>query len=99
MSAAPSETHRNEVIRQKIAVPFEYPVVFTRRVFDPTNPSLVDVFTEREPHRRHRVFVVMDGGFGAGWPEVPAEIETYFLRHAQSLELIAEPVEIPGGEA
>ena len=65
MSAAPSETHRNEVIRQRIAVPFEYPVVFTRRVFDPENPSLLNVFTEREPQRRHRVLVVMDAGFRA----------------------------------
>jgi 3-dehydroquinate synthase len=99
MSAAPSETHRNEVIRQKIAVPFEYPVVFTRRVFDPENPALLNVFAEREAHRRHRVLVVMDGGFRAAWPEIPAEIERYFQHHAKNLELVARPAEIPGGEA
>jgi 3-dehydroquinate synthase len=99
MSPAPSETHRNEVIRQKLAVPFEYPVVFTRRVFDPTNPALLDVFTEREPQRRHRVLVVMDAGFREAWPEVPGEIKTYFDRHSQHLELVGTPVEIPGGEA
>jgi 3-dehydroquinate synthase len=99
MSPAPSETHRNEVIRQKVAVPFEYPVVFTRRVFDPANPALMEVFTEREPDRRHRVLVVMDSGFRAAWPEVPLEIETYFRRHGQQLELLAPPVEIPGGES
>jgi 3-dehydroquinate synthase len=99
MSAAPSETHRNEVIRQRIAVPFEYPVVFTRRVFEPDNPALLDVFTEREPDRRHRVLVVMDAGFHAAWPEVPAAIERYFARHARNLELVGAPTEIPGGEA
>jgi 3-dehydroquinate synthase len=98
MSAAPSETHRNEVIRQKIAVPFEYPVVFTRRVFDPENPALLDVLTEREPARRHRVMVVMDAGFRAAYPEVPGAIGKYFARHTQSLELVHQPVEIPGGE-
>ncbi len=98
-SPAPSETHRNEVIRQRIAVPFEYPVVFTRRVFDPENPTLVDVFAEREPQRRHRVLVVMDAGFHAAYPEVPAAIQTYFARHARHLELVAPPADIPGGEA
>jgi 3-dehydroquinate synthase len=99
MSPAPSETHRNEVIRQKIAVPFEYPVVFTRGVFDPANRSLLDVFTECDPQRRHRVLVVVDAGFREAWPEMPAQLEAYFSRHGQHLELVDPPFEIPGGEA
>jgi 3-dehydroquinate synthase len=99
MSPVPSETQRSDVLRQKFVVPFEYPVVFTRGVFDPKNPALLEVFTEREPHRRHRVLVIMDAGFRAAWPEVPAQIETYFDRHARRLQLVEPPVEIPGGEA
>jgi 3-dehydroquinate synthase len=99
MSSSPPQTQRNEVLRQKIAVPFEYPVVFTRGAFDPANRALVDVLAEREPSRRHRVLVVMDAGFAAAWPEVPGQIESYFARHATQLELVTPALEIPGGEA
>ena len=90
---------RAETLRQKISVPFEYPVVFTREAFDPSNPALVEVLTEREPNRRHRVFCVLDEGLAAAWPEVGGQIQAYFGHHAASLELVSEPVSVPGGEA
>jgi 3-dehydroquinate synthase len=87
-----------EILRQKIAVPFEYPVVFTRDVFAPGNRALVDVLTEREPRRRHRVLTILDAGFAEAYPEVPGQIGTYFQAHAARLELVAPPFSIPGGE-
>ena len=96
---APATTHHSEVIRQRITVPFEYPVVFTRGVFDPANPALRTALSEREPDRRHRAVVVLDAGFAAAYPEVHGQIAGYFRAHADRLELAAPPVEIPGGEA
>jgi 3-dehydroquinate synthase len=95
----PSTPAAPDILRQKIAVPFEYPVVFTRDLFAPDNPSLVDALTEREPRRRHRVFTVLDAGFAAAYPEVPGQIATYLQSHGRQLELVAPPVLIPGGEA
>jgi 3-dehydroquinate synthase len=99
MSTAPAPPHRNEVIRQRITVPFEYPVVFTRGLFAPSNLALRNALSEREPTRHHRAFVVLDAGFAAAWPEVSAQIEAYFKAHADRLELVAAPATIPGGEA
>src|SRR5215204_6297321 len=101
MSSSPPQTHRKEyeTLRQKIAVPFEYPVVFTRGVFDTDNRALYDVLAEAHPRRRHRVLVVLDAGFAAVYPEVRGQLTQYFARYAQHLQLVAEPHEIPGGEA
>ena len=99
MSKAPALTHRTEVIRQRITVPFEYPVVFTRGLFDPGNPALLQALVEREPGRRHRAFVVLDAGFAAAWPEARAQLDAYFAAHATRIDLVAAPFEIPGGEA
>jgi 3-dehydroquinate synthase len=96
---APVLTHHSEVIRQRITVPFEYPVVFTRGLFDPTNPSLRDALTEREPGRHHRAVAVLDAGLVAAFPDLPARIAAYFRAHGDALELAAPPIEIPGGEA
>jgi 3-dehydroquinate synthase len=88
-----------EVVRQHVDVPFSYPVVFTRGVFDPVNAALLDVLTEREPHRRARVLAVLDAGFAAAHPGVADHIRAYFGAHASRLEPLLDVVEIPGGEA
>jgi 3-dehydroquinate synthase len=98
-ASTPHRPHRIEVIRQRVSVPFEYPVVFTRALLDPSNPVLANVLAEREPSRRHRVFVVLDAGFAAAWPEVTEAIPRYFATHNTRLELVAPPHAIPGGEA
>jgi 3-dehydroquinate synthase len=98
MSPPAAPTHRNEVIRQRITVPFEYPVVFTRGLFHRDNPALRNALTEREPDRRHRALVVLDAGFAAAWPEAREQLAAYFATHAEALELVATPVEVPGGE-
>ena len=87
------------MLRQRIDVPFEYPVVFTRGLFEAANSALVDLVTEREPARRHRVLAVVDAGFAAAHPWVADQIRAYFAAHGGRLELLADPVEIPGGEA
>jgi 3-dehydroquinate synthase len=93
------KVRRTEIVRQKISVPFEYPVVFTHDVFDPGNPALLEVLTEREPQRRHRVLAVLDEGFATAWPEVRGALTAYFAHHRRQIELVAEPMTVPGGEA
>jgi 3-dehydroquinate synthase len=88
-----------DVLRQRLSVPFEHAVVFTHGAFDPANRALVDVLTEREPDRRHRVLAVVDDGLLRAWPEIESDVPAYFKRHADKLELVAAPVSIPGGEA
>ena len=74
-------------------------MVFARDVFAPASTVLVDVLARREPGRRHRVAVVVDGGVAAAWPRLLANIEAYAAHHAAAIELAAAPWTIPGGEA
>jgi len=84
----------SDTIVQRISVPFEYPVVFTRGVLAPENPVLVETIARREPARRHRIFVVIDDGVAA----CARDVEAYAARHADRLELAAIEI-VPGGEA
>jgi len=79
---------------QKISVPFEYDVVFTKHVFAPENDSLAGVL-ETDPARL--VFFV-DDGLLAHWPGLSDDIAAWCDARAGSVELAAEIQVVPGGE-
>jgi len=93
-----NNARRVSVHWQTISVPFDYPVHFTRDVFDPENGALVDAVTRKEPARRHRVLVVVDDGVAKAWPDLAAHIDAYVARHDGRLTLAAPPLVVPGGE-
>ncbi len=80
-------------MHQRISVPFDYPVIFTRSLFDPRNPCLAKTVCRLAEHRRHRVFVCMDDGVYRRVPDLPRKIGRYFENHAGRLAL-AGPIEI-----
>jgi 3-dehydroquinate synthase len=83
---------------QRFAVAYEYPVVFTREVFDPANPVLADILRSREPAKQHRVAFFVDDGVSAVMPRLTRAIERYAAAHAASMAIVGEIVPIPGGE-
>lgn len=83
---------------QDFQVRFQYPVHFTDRLFDPANPTLVEVITRLEPERRHRCLVFVDDGLQKSLPELHDEIEAYVRHYGDRLELVAAPIAVPGGE-
>jgi 3-dehydroquinate synthase len=83
---------------QSISVHFDYPVHFTRGCLDPGNPRLVEAIVRREPARRHRVAVIVDGGVADATPALATRFASYVASHAASLELVAPPMVVPGGE-
>lgn len=87
------------LIRQRFEVPFEFPVVFTSDVFALDSSALIDVLTDREPSRRHRAVVVVDGGLETACPDLRKRIVAWFAHHSTRVELLGEPVRVPGGEA
>lgn len=89
----------SDTILQKISVPFEYPVVFTRGVFSPQNPALVEMLRRKGEPRRHRVMVVIDSGVSKARPALVGEIASYADAHAADLELVQAPRIVPGGES
>lgn len=84
---------------QKISVPYEYPVYFTRDVFSPGNPDLAEAISRREPERRHRLFFVVERVVATLWSRLLADIQAYVRHNRDRLELIAEPLVVEGGEA
>src|SRR5262245_51029520 len=86
-------------IQQRFSVPFEYPVIFTERLFDPANLTLVEALRSKEPALRHRVLPVIDRGVWEAWPELPEQMNAYAKAHAGSLSWAAAPLVVPGGEA
>ncbi|MCS6771063.1 MAG: 3-dehydroquinate synthase [Kiritimatiellae bacterium] len=88
-----------DTILQRISVPFEYPVVFTRSVFSPSNPVLQKTVCQKEPSRRHRILAVVDAGVARARPGLIEEIQGYASAYSERLELVHPPRVVTGGEA
>ena len=83
------ETHR-----QRIDLAFEYPVVFSRDVFDPDNRALADLLNTNAPHIRTQLF--FDAGLLDAWQGLHDDAVKYFAKHIGKPAL--PPVVLPGGE-
>ncbi len=83
---------------QRFAVAFDFPVHFTRGLFDPSNPVLAETLARLEPARRHRCLVFLDDGLLAVRPQLVEEIAAYAEAQAGRMELVAAPIVMPGGE-
>jgi 3-dehydroquinate synthase len=83
---------------QRFTITYEYPVHFTDGLLRPDNPILVQALSRLEPDRRHRCIVFVDDGVIAARPEIVDEITAYASAHHGSIELVAPPIPVPGGE-
>ncbi len=92
------ERGRNASILQRFSVTYEFPVHFTRDLFDPANPVLVDTMCRQERDRRHRCIVFVDDGAAEATPGLVDKILRYAETHAAHIDLVAPPVQMPGGE-
>lgn len=77
---------------QKIALSFEFPVVFTREVFHPENKVLAETMMRLREPGRPRAMVVIDSGVALA----PETVSRWFA--AQCFELAGAPLVLPGGE-
>jgi 3-dehydroquinate synthase len=82
---------------QRVTVPFEYPVTFTRDAFG-ANPALLEALTRKEPARKHRALVVVDRGVAEGQPDLLARITSHLAAHGDRVSLATAPVVVVGGE-
>jgi 3-dehydroquinate synthase len=81
------------------SVPFEFPLHFTRGVFDRSNPLLATIVSRLEPSRRHRMLVVIDERVAAMTPHLFDQLLGYAAAHPDQIELTGPAVVVPGGEA
>ena len=83
---------------QRFTITYEYPVHFTDGLLRPDNPTLAQALARLEPDRRHRCIVFVDDGIIAARPEIMGEITGYAAAHSSTIELVAPPIPVPGGE-
>lgn len=88
-----------DIHRQQFSVSYEYPVIFTADVFALDNTGLLSAISRREPHRRHRVFVLVDQAVSTAWPSLTHEIHRYVDCHCDRLQLARAPMMMLGGES
>lgn len=88
------------MIQRAITLTFEHRIVFTHGAFSGANLTLRDLIAEAaELDGRGRVLVVLEDGLLAGNPNLGESIVRYFDRHRDAIDLVAEPMVLPGGEA
>jgi 3-dehydroquinate synthase len=81
------------------SVPFEFPVHFTRGVFENGNPLLAEIVARLEPSRRHRVLFIIDERVASTNPDLQDAILGYASAYSERIELTGTPVIVEGGEA
>lgn len=86
-------------IDQKFDVRYEYPVVFTRGLFQPGNPALADAVARLGESRRHRMIAFADAGVLRKHPHLAAAVDAYAAAHADRLELVGPVRSVAGGES
>jgi 3-dehydroquinate synthase len=88
-----------KTVLQQITVGWNFPVVFTRAIFDEANPVLADALNRLGENRRHRAMIFIDSQVARALPALAAQAEAYCAAHSERLALVGAPLIVPGGEA
>lgn len=92
--------NERSILHQSFSVRFAYPVVFTRKVFDPVNRALLEVIQGGgESRQPQRCALFLEAGLAGVMPTLSTAISGYFAAHAGPVQLAAPPFIIPGGES
>ena len=86
--------------RQRINVPFEFAVAFTRGLFELGNETITEALP-RDPDvdGAPRAMVFIEKSVVRHWADLPDKIEAWMDAHPQTLKLVASPMIIEGGES
>jgi 3-dehydroquinate synthase len=82
---------------QKFTANYEYPVIFTHDVFNPTNKVFRNILVQAGNHQ-HRVLVIIDSGVIDNHPRLTTQINLYFSQHKDIMLKTGDCFSIPGGE-
>jgi len=94
-----AKTHADTTYVQQFAVQYNFPVTFTTGMFQQDNRVLVDTLCRIEADKKHRLIVFLDDGILQALPDLSSWITSYCQFHESSIDLVAQPIAIPGGES
>ncbi len=88
------------MIERPIHLEFTHRVVFTRGAFAPGNAALADLLARADAGAgsMQRVLAFVDAGAASANAELTEEIRRWFCARDGELELVRDPVVLPGGE-
>lgn len=95
--AAPDSGAGGLCLWQQFAVPYRFPVSFTRDAFSPENPALAGLLGAAGSPPL--VLPVADKGVTDADPGLAARLESYASRHPRAFSLAAPLQSFPGGES
>lgn len=88
------------MMQRNICLNFSHRVDFTHGAFDPKNRALRDLVAEAcELGGAAKVLVLLDEGVARADTNLVERVSAYFAAHADTLNLVNEPLVLPGGEA
>lgn len=87
-----------ESVVHSLSVTFAFPLCFTHDTWDSTNTTFLDVIGRLEPDRQHRLLLVVDEDLTRAQPTLVADARAYVDAFPVQLNLVAEPLLVPGGE-
>ncbi len=87
-----------QIQNQSVSVSWNFPVAFTRDLFNPENTVLARTITGSSPGKCHRVLMFFDEGVVAANKQLPADIKNYCAHFKTQINLVCEPVGMPAGE-
>ena len=91
--------HKNRIIQQSFAVPFHYPIHFTRGVFDPSNPLFSEVLSAASEGTQPKVLFVIDEGVHNAHPDLGQKIQQYTKQYSSQIHQTGALIMVPGGES
>lgn len=88
-----------ECYLQDINVPYDYPVYFTRDLFNTQNDLLASVIDRKNEGRCHRLKIFIDSGVLQAIPDIKDSIERYIIDRTGLLKMEGKMEIVPGGES
>ena len=85
-------------IQQRFQVSFAYNVYFTEGLFNRENPLLHDAIAQDGGAGLKKIFIVIDNHVAEAQANLIGDIKAYFDQYPQFLQLVGEPLIVPGGE-
>ena len=86
-------------IQQKVQVTYDFPVHFTDSAFSLTNSTVRELCQPTVGRASAKVLVVLDGGLVQAFPDIAANIESYFAGEDSTAALVQPPLQVAGGES
>jgi len=86
---------KESFITCQFQVPFRFDVFFTENVFSPANSLLREILKQAAPEK---LLIVIEEPIVSAMPKLVEDIRAYLSPSVNGVELVAEPLILPGGE-